>query len=61
MGLSLVHFILFVVIVGVVFGPGPFHRAGLGVGDFWRNFKRSLDGKDDVDITATVKREIDGD
>lgn len=61
MGFSIVHWLLFAVIVGVIFGPGPFKRAGTGVGEFWRSLKRSYHGKDDIDITSSVRNErIDG-
>lgn len=62
MGFSFVHLFLLVVIVGVVFGPGPFNRAGKSAGEFWRSLKRGYDGKEDIDITSSVRHErIDGD
>lgn len=56
MGFSFMHLLLFAVIVGVIFGPKPFRKAGQGVGDFWRSLKRGYKGEEDIDITDTAKR-----
>jgi Sec-independent protein translocase protein TatA len=57
MGFSIVHFLLLGAIVALIFGPKPFQKAGRGAGDFWRGLKRGYDGKEDIDITDSVKRE----
>ena len=57
MGLSFTHLILLIVVAGVILGPKPFQKAGRGVGDFWRNLKRGYKGEEDIDITASVRRE----
>jgi Sec-independent protein translocase protein TatA len=52
MGFSIWHLLIVGAIVGVLFGPKPFQKAGTGVGEFWRNLKRGYEGKEDIEITA---------
>jgi Sec-independent protein translocase protein TatA len=56
MGFSVIHFLLVGVVVALLFGPRPFQKAGRGAGNFWRGLKRGYEGKEDIDITDSVKQ-----
>jgi len=56
MGFSFVHLLLVAGVVALLFGPKPFQKAGRGAGDFWRGLKRGYEGKEDIDITDSVKQ-----
>lgn len=58
--LSLGSLILIAVIVLLVVGPSRLPKMGLTLGQSIRDFKKSLNGTPDVDITDTVKKDDAG-
>ncbi len=56
-GFGMPELIVVLVIVLVVFGAGKLPEIGGALGKSIRNFKRSADGKDEIDITPGKKDE----
>jgi len=54
-GFGMPELIVVLVIVLVVFGAGRLPEIGGALGKSIRNFKRSSDGKDEIDITPGKK------
>jgi sec-independent protein translocase protein TatA len=54
-GFGMPELIVVLVIVLVVFGAGRLPEIGGALGKSIRNFKRSADGKDEIDITPGKK------
>ena len=54
-GFGMPELIVVLVIVLVVFGAGKLPEIGGALGKSIRNFKRSADGKDEIDITPGKK------
>ncbi len=54
--LSLTHFLLLSVILLLVFGPTKLPQLGRMLGESARAFKKALNGREDIDVTASVKR-----
>ncbi len=54
-GFGMPELIVILVIVLVVFGAGRLPEIGGALGKSIRNFKRSADGKDEIDITPGKK------
>ncbi|MDA8052588.1 MAG: twin-arginine translocase TatA/TatE family subunit [Deltaproteobacteria bacterium] len=64
-GFSPIAIIIILVIVFLIFGAGKLPDIGSGVGKALKNFKNSLSGKDEIDVTpegepAPKKRQIAG-
>jgi sec-independent protein translocase protein TatA len=59
-GLGVWELLLILLIVLVIFGAGRLPQIGAGIGKGVRNFKKSLKGEDEIDITPTNKEKIDG-
>ena len=56
MGFSFWHFMFFGFIALLIFGPRKLPELGSAFGEFTRNFKKSLKGEGDIDVTDSVKR-----
>ena len=54
--LSPTHILLIVVVLVVLFAPNKLTGLGRGIRSGLINFKKSLKGEEDIDITHTVKR-----
>ena len=52
----LIHLLLLVVIILLIGGGARVARAGRGLGEGVRNFKKGLRGEGDIDVTHTIKR-----
>ncbi len=59
--LSLAQLLLLVVVILLLFGPTRLPQLGRSLGEGFRNFKKSLHGEDDIDVTESVKHLKDGD
>ncbi|MCL4322199.1 MAG: twin-arginine translocase TatA/TatE family subunit [Deltaproteobacteria bacterium] len=64
-GFSPIAIVIILVIVFLIFGAGKLPDIGSGVGKALKNFKNSLSGKDEIDVTpeeepAPKKRQITG-
>ncbi|RZD14606.1 MAG: twin-arginine translocase TatA/TatE family subunit [Candidatus Acidulodesulfobacterium ferriphilum] len=64
-GFSPIAIVIILVIVFLIFGAGKLPDIGSGVGKALKNFKNSLSGKDEIDVTpeeepAQKKRQISG-
>ncbi|MCL4497890.1 MAG: twin-arginine translocase TatA/TatE family subunit [Deltaproteobacteria bacterium] len=64
-GFSPIAIVIILVIVFLIFGAGKLPDIGSGVGKALKNFKNSLSGKDEIDVTpveepAQKKRQITG-
>ncbi len=57
-GLGATEIILILVIVLLIFGANRLPQLGAGVGKGIRNFKKSLKGEDEIDISPTNKEKI---
>ncbi len=57
-GLGVWELLLILVIVLVLFGAGRLPQLGAGIGKGIKNFKKSLKGEDEIDITPTDKEKI---
>lgn len=57
-GLGVTEIILILVIVLLIFGANRLPQLGAGVGKGIRNFKKSLKGEDEIDISPTDKGKI---
>jgi len=57
-GLGATEIILILVIVLLIFGANRLPQLGAGVGKGIRNFKKSLKGEDEIDISPTDKGKI---
>ena len=57
-GLGATEIILILIIVLLVFGANRLPQLGAGVGKGIRNFKKSLKGEDEIDISPTDKGKI---
>jgi sec-independent protein translocase protein TatA len=57
-GLGVTEIILILVIVLLIFGANRLPQLGAGVGKGIRNFKKSLKGEDEIDISPTDKEKI---
>lgn len=58
MGFSLTHLLIIGLIVLLVMAPRRLTDLSKSMGQFTRNFKKGLHGKEDIDITSSVKKEI---
>lgn len=52
----LIHLLLLVLIILLIGGGARVARAGRGLGEGVRNFKKGLRGESDIDVTHTIKR-----
>ncbi len=64
-GFSPIAIVIILVIVFLIFGAGKLPDIGSGVGKALKNFKNSLSGKDEIDVTpeeepVQKKRQITG-
>ena len=59
LGLGPMELVLILIIVLVIFGAGKLPQIGDALGKSIKNFKRSADGRDEIDVTP--KKEIEGD
>jgi sec-independent protein translocase protein TatA len=57
-GLGVWELLLILLIVLVVFGAGRLPQIGAGIGKGIRNFKKSIKGEDEIDISPTDKEKI---
>lgn len=57
-GLGVWELLLILLIVLVVFGAGRIPQLGAGIGKGIRNFKKSLKGEDEIDISPTDKEKL---
>ncbi|MBN2223350.1 MAG: twin-arginine translocase TatA/TatE family subunit [Deltaproteobacteria bacterium] len=57
-GLGVWELFLILLIVLVMFGAGRLPQLGAGIGKGIKNFKKSLKGEDEIDITPTDKEKI---
>ena len=57
-GLGATEIILILVIVLLIFGANRLPQLGAGIGKGIRNFKKSLKGEDEIDISPTDKGKI---
>jgi sec-independent protein translocase protein TatA len=57
-GLGVTEIILILVIVLLIFGANRLPQLGSGIGKGIRNFKKSLKGEDEIDISPTDKGKI---
>jgi sec-independent protein translocase protein TatA len=57
-GLGATEIILILVIVLLIFGANRLPQLGSGIGKGIRNFKKSLKGEDEIDISPTDKGKI---
>ena len=57
-GLGVWELVLILIIVLLVFGANRLPQLGAGVGKGIRNFKKSLKGEDEIDISPTDKEKI---
>ncbi len=57
-GLGATEIILILVIVLLIFGANRLPQLGAGIGKGIRNFKKSLKGEDEIDISPTDKEKI---
>ena len=57
-GMGAWEIILILIIVLLVFGANKLPQLGAGIGKGIRNFKKSLKGEDEIDITPTDKEKI---
>ncbi len=57
-GLGFGELLLILVIVIVIFGGSKLPQLGAGIGKGIRNFKKSLKGEDEIDVTPTDKGKI---
>ncbi len=57
-GLGAWELVLILIIVLLVFGAGRLPQLGAGIGKGIRNFKKSLKGEDEIDITPTDSEKI---
>jgi sec-independent protein translocase protein TatA len=57
-GLGVWELLLILLIVLVVFGAGRLPQIGAGIGKGIRNFKKSIRGEDEIDISPTDKEKI---
>lgn len=58
-GWSLPTIIIIGLIVFIIFGAGKLPEIGSGMGKALKNFKNSLAGKDEIDVTPAGKHEED--
>ena len=57
-GLGMPELIVILVIILIVFGAGKLPEIGGAIGKGIRNFKKSLKGEDEIDISPTDKEKI---
>jgi len=57
-GMGAWELILIALIVFLIFGANKLPQLGAGIGKGIRNFKKSLKGEDEIDITPTDKEKI---
>jgi sec-independent protein translocase protein TatA len=57
-GLGATEIILILVIVLLIFGANRLPQLGAGIGKGIRNFKKSLKGEDEIDISPSDKGKI---
>lgn len=50
------HFLFLGVVLLLFFGPTKLPQLGKALGDSLRNFKKSIKGEGDIDVTESVKR-----
>lgn len=55
-GFSFWHFLFFLTIAVLIFGPKKLPLLGKALGDSARNFKKGVKGESDIDVTDSVKR-----
>lgn len=56
-GWSLPTIVIIGIIVFIIFGAGKLPEIGSGMGKAIKNFKSSLSGKDEIDVTPAEKHE----
>ena len=59
MGFGVWELLLILAVVLIIFGPGRLPGLGSGIGEAIRNFRKSIDKPDAIDVTP--KDETDGD
>lgn len=57
-GLGATEIILILIIVLLIFGANRLPQLGAGIGKGIRNFKKSLKGEDEIDISPVDKEKI---
>jgi sec-independent protein translocase protein TatA len=57
-GMGAWELILILIIVFLIFGANKLPQLGAGIGKGIRNFKKSLKGEDEIDITPTNDEKI---
>jgi TatA/E family protein of Tat protein translocase len=56
-GLSIWHLLIIAFILMMVFGPNRIGDMGGSLGKAIRNFKKGIEGTDDIDVTHTTRNE----
>lgn len=56
-GMSIWHLLIIAFILLMVFGPNRLSEMGSSLGKGIRNFKKGLDGSDEIDVTNTTRKE----
>lgn len=54
--LSLTHLLLLGLVITIFIAPQKLSGLGRGLNEGMRNFRKSLKGEEDIDITHTIKR-----
>jgi len=54
-GLGVTEIVLILVIVLLIFGANRLPQLGSGIGKGIRNFKKSIKGRDEIDVSPTDK------
>jgi len=57
-GLGVTEIVLILVIVLLIFGANRLPQLGSGIGKGIRNFKKSIKGQDEIDISPTDKEKV---
>ena len=56
-GMSIWHLLIIAFILLMIFGPNRIGEMGGSLGKAIRNFKKGLDGADEIDVTNTPRKE----
>jgi sec-independent protein translocase protein TatA len=57
-GLGITEIVLILAVVLLIFGANKLPQLGAGIGKGIRNFKKSVKGEDEIDITPTDKEKV---
>jgi len=58
-GLGMPELIVILVIILIIFGAGKLPEIGGAIGKGIRNFKKSVHGSEEIDVTPDPKKKID--